>query len=522
MSLADVDALHAVAGEWTGERQLVEHADLEAFSQLTGRLCVALGESAEEGFWGPVVRMLKRARWDAATTPLPLSSSATGLAEAARDAVPRLMKCRGVAPELAAAAEDLADRLNALAVNDDDPIGDAVRGALSSRLATASDNEADKTMNAVLIRIGRYFAEVQAAFSGVSSRMSVLTPSEFIAASPLDLVAVVGPSAWFPASVVRAPRARRMVFVYPSWIQDPEPQIELLARGSRRSAKSRISRAPERGVASFDGALPVTPAEEWIPKADWQAISAAGGRRPGDDAASDPVDAWLFALASGEGVFLEASEGSRAYVIELEDDLSIHQESTSQIDKGDFVVLRTGGEGDYIRAIADSILGNKWHALREMQADWKQGLARAIADVGSHGLREALEAAGAVRATDNNIRAWLRPDSIRTRDPADFLAITTVIGAQDRFRELWDGMGAIDSAHRRAGMQVRALLIREILRSDRSLLVSQGWADFDVEEIEGEGTLRVARVDARAPEPQRIPRTRTRRPFPIGRDLWLE
>jgi hypothetical protein len=558
VTFAEVDALHVVAGEWTGERLLVEHPGLEAFSHLAGKFGTALGESAEEGYWGPVVRTLKRARWDAATTPLPFSSAATGLAEAAREAVPRLRQGGRVAPELGGAAEDLAERLTDLASSQDDPLGEIVRRVLASRVnAPAIDvDDADGERRdiaepgrredergviagteggpppeeghapwiqvvAVLLRSGRYREEVEAAVSGLGTPVSVLTPSEFVASAPLDLVAVVGPSAWFPAAVVRASRARRMVFVYPSWIRDAEPQVGLLAGSPQRSRPSHISRAPAREAVPFDEELPLALAEEWVPKADWQAISAAGRRRAGDDASSDPVHAWLFALASGDGVYLEAGEGSRAYVIELEDDLSIHQELTSQIEPGHFVVLRTEGEGDYIRAIADSILGSGAHAVREMQAGWKRELANKMAELGARGLRRELERAGALRATDNNIRQWLRPDSIRTRDPADFSAIAAVIGARDRFRELWEGMGVIDSAHRRAGFQVRALLVEEILRGDRSQITAQGWADFDVEEIEGEGALRVARVEARAPEAQRVPHARTRRPFPIGRDLWL-
>jgi hypothetical protein len=614
MRFAEVDALHQVAGTWSGERELVEHPALEAFSYLAGKFCAALGESAEEGYWAPVVRMLKRARWDAATTPLPLGASATGLSDAAREAVPRLKQCRLVAPELAAAAEDLADRLSELAASRDDPLGGAVRALLAGdgsgaesagtrepdhsrsgseptgsisnpaaedqlatireqlevrrmpgqhradilaaleagittgraselikkllvlpmkepsvstvvdqwMLATEAPQFPDQGTSAVLLRNGRCSREVERAVSWARRPVSVLTPAEFISSEPLDLAVAVGPSAWFPASVVRASRARRLVFVYPSWIRDVEPQESLLAGSAQRTGRSHISRPPARISRAFDEALPTTSAEEWVPTADWRAISAAGRRRAGDDVGSEQVDAWLFALASGDGVYLEASEGSRAYIAEIEeDDVSIHQELTSRIGPGDFVVLRTEGEGDYVRPMADAILGKNAGALRGMQAGWKRELAAKLAELGIAGLRRALQSAGSVRATDQNIRQWLRPESIRPRDPADFSAIAAVIGARDRFRELWDAMGAIDSAHRRAGFQVRALLVEEIRSGDKSALTAQGWADFDAEGIEGEGALRVARVDGRAPEALRVPRTRTRHPFPIGRDLWL-
>jgi hypothetical protein len=554
MSFADINALHETAARWHGERVLVEHADLEAYCQLTGSFCAALGQSAGDGYWEPVVRMLKRARWDASTTPLPLSTSAVGLALAARDAVPRLHRCREVAPELAAAAEEIAARLSALAASPDDPVGDAVRAVLAwtptqpgdvlgsrqalgqalqgaSRFSPGSpspferddglQNSARRPAVAVLVRSLRYGTEVKAAFERARGSVRVLTPQALTAGPPLDLIAAVGASAWFPAPVMRAPRALRIVFVYPAWIRDPEPQIGLLAGTERRSRRAAISHAPSRKTSPFDAALPLTPADDWVPQTDWRAVSAAASRRPDYEAGHDSVDAWLYLLASGDGVYLEAGEGSRAYVVELEGDVSMHQELTSQIGPGDFLVLRTEGEGDYIRAIADSILGVRAVELREMQAWWKQCLGDRVRSAGWHSVRVALEAAGAIRANDQNVRQWLRPDSIRTRAPEDFSAILEVIGARERFREIWDGMGMIDSAHRRAGFQVRQLLVDLLLRGDSSALEARGWADFDVVEIEGEGALRVARVEDRAPATERVPRSRTRRPFAVGEDLWL-
>lgn len=554
MSFADVNALHDTAARWHGERVLVEHADLEAYCQLTGSFCAALGESAGDGYWEPVVRMLKRARWDAATTPLPLSTPVMGLGLAARDAVPRLRRCRDVAPELAAAAEEIAARLSALASSPDDPVGDAIRAVLAStptqpgdvqgsrqalakalqdasRLSPGSpsppegddalQNSASRPAVAVLVRSLRYVTEVKAAFERAAGSVQVLTPQTLTVGSPLELVAAVGPSAWFPAPVVRAPRAMDIVFVYPAWIRDPEPQIGLLAGGTHRSRRARISSAPNRKSSPFDAALPLTPANDWVPQTDWRAVSAAATRRSDDEAWHDTVDAWLYVLASGDAVYLEADEGSRAYVVELEDDVSIHQELTSQIASGDFLVLRTEGEGDYIRAIADSVLGSKAAALREMQAWWKECLADRVRRSSWHAVRAALKEAGAIRANDQNIRQWLRPDSIRTRAPEDFSAILEVIGARARFREIWEGMGLIDSAHRKAGYQVRQLLVEQILHGDSSALVAHGWADFEVAEIEGEGALRVARVEDRAPATEQVPRSRTRRPFALGEHVWL-
>lgn len=547
MRFAEAAALHEVALDWHGERQLVEHADLEAYSLLVGKFCSALGDAAEDSYWSPVVRLLKRARWEAATTPLPLSSPGLGLSHAEDGAVSRLRQCREIAPELASAAEDLADRIVDLTARPDDPLGDTIRDLLSARAAEraatvpvsspaiedpngqaldAGAQEATLERGrrvALLLKSGRHGAEVRAAMSAPGAPpVGILTPAQLATSRPLDLVVAIGPTAWFPQHAIWASRAHKLVFIYPAWVQDSEPQSMLLAGSGSRWKSDRIARPAARLSRPFDPQLPLAPASEWEPAPDWRAISAAGQQREAAEGGGEPVDAYVFALASDQGVFLDAEEGSRAYVAEIEDsEVSIHQELTARIGRGDFLVLRTEGEGDYVRAIADSILRQNAGPLRALQAAWKRDLAAKVSELGVRGLRDALEKAGAVRATDNNIRQWLRPDSIRTRDPADFSAIAAVIGQRDRFRELWDAMGQIDSAHRRAGFQVRALLVDEIRRGDHSPLAGRGWADFDVKEIQGEGALRVVRVEGRAPEPQKVARTRTRTLFTMGRDLWL-
>ncbi len=81
-------------------------------------------------------------------------------------------------------------------------------------------------------------------------------------------------------------------------------------------------------------------------------------------------------------------------------------------------------------------------------------------------------------------------------------------------------MEIIDQAHRRAGQRVRRLLVKEILDGDTRELEVRGWQDYDVEEIEGEGALRVARVEARHPDMLRVSARQTRQLLPVERDLW--
>jgi hypothetical protein len=194
---------------------------------------------------------------------------------------------------------------------------------------------------------------------------------------------------------------------------------------------------------------------------------------------------------------------------------------TRSILPGAYLVNRVGGEGDYIPAIADSLLGEQAGRLRAAQRRWKEPLRHLARAIGVHAMLSRLEAAGAERANRANLRRWLSAESIRTEHYTDFAALTTVAGVGAEAEELWKDMELIDQAHRRAGQRVRALLVKEILDGDTRELEARGWQDYNVEEIEGEGALRVARVEARHPDVLRVNARDTRQLLPVdGELLW--
>ena len=260
---------------------------------------------------------------------------------------------------------------------------------------------------------------------------------------------------------------------------------------------------------------------ELIPVTDWAAIaSRTGGAVAAGEERPDTVDAYLLVLASGEAVYLEAEEGSRAYVVELGSSKELQMVPTRSIEPGMYLVVRVGGEGDYIPAIADALLGGEAARLRAAQRRWKDRLHGLIASHGSQAVVKLLTSAGAPRASRANLRRWASPNSIRTEDLADFIPLMNVIGLEGEARELWKDMDLIDQAHLRAGQRVRRLLVREILNGDTHQLETSGWQDYDVGGIEGEGALRVARVEARAPGTLRVGSRQTRVLVRVERDLW--
>jgi hypothetical protein len=212
-------------------------------------------------------------------------------------------------------------------------------------------------------------------------------------------------------------------------------------------------------------------------------------------------------------------DGAQAYIAELEDEINVRQVPVSQLSEGTFLIVRAEGEGDYIRELADSLLGKRAAHLRAVQARWKEKLAVELEAHGAKAVCRRLTRLGAPRAREDNVRRWASPDSIRPNDPRDFAAICELIG--EPADELWQAMSTIFAAHLQAGNEVRKLLVEEIRKADSAALLQRGWSDYDVESIEGEGALRVARIAGRAPDLADVPRSRLRKPFRVSEDLWL-
>ena len=113
---------------------------------------------------------------------------------------------------------------------------------------------------------------------------------------------------------------------------------------------------------------------------------------------------------------------------------------------------------DFVREVANTILGARAAPLRELQREWKARLADSVRRVGYEVVARALRGAGA-RVT--NLEYRLSEQSLRTQDQNDFTVLMQFLGLGDMSQELWDAMGELDSAHRRAEARVDVIPERD-------------------------------------------------------------
>ena len=505
-SMQEAAELYEAAGSLELERVCVSDDEFRAFSLAVLSLRQELGDDASDSYWLPVLARLRRLRWELATVPLPFCHPAFEMAGSIAFLFGHLRDCERVFPDHAAVARETIARLLDLASGNRDPLGAAIRGLVW--------RDADR---ALVLRDARHAPAVSDAV-GTAIHAHVVPSTQLPSGRLYGEAVVIGPTCWFPPHVFKAPRARLIRVVHFSWLRDPPLDARIFSGSELGGTAARSSLSGYAGPS--DGA-PSLSSVDFLPVTDWAAIaSGTGGGTARREDGPDTVDAYLLLLASEQALYLEAEEGSRAYVIELGASKDLHMVATRSIQPGTYVVNRVGGEGDYIPAIADSLLGSQAVQLRASQRKWKERLGDLVRTVGVHAVLSRLEAAGSPRATRGNLRRWASAGSIRTEDYTDFEALMRVIGLGAEASELWRQMDIIDQAHLRAGQRVRALLVREILDGDTRELEERGWQDYEVEEIEGEGSLRVARVEARAPETVEIAAWQTRQLLPLERDLW--
>src|SRR4051812_43150789 len=124
--MSEATAVFEAASAARISRVAVEDPEVEAFAKGVTTLVRTLRDDAADPYWEPVVRALKRIRWDLSTTPLPISHDALAVGATAGELRSHLRHCAEVAPSFEPLASSLLAALDGLAANDRNPLGDAV------------------------------------------------------------------------------------------------------------------------------------------------------------------------------------------------------------------------------------------------------------------------------------------------------------------------------------------------------------------------------------------------------------
>lgn len=526
IELAAACSVYNCCGSVDLSRRRANHAQLAAFAFCFNRFKANYREELSDEYWNRFVRFMKRQAYRMQALPLPFSEIRGLDSEGLNKTASFVSRIKHTYPDMADDAGALFESYDRVSSLDDNPIGDLILEEFTSRPTFAGHS-------AILLRNSQWIDLVENLFcdSKRFRKLHVISPEALRAGDCYSRIFCVGPARWFPDYVFASARSQEISVLCYRWISDRAPSHTAFPVGATRVSSSK----PNSGangkrlvfVDSNDSRDEFVDAEDLAPRVSISGIQERIKSYVDSSEYNHEVSAKLFVLEGECMVMLETEKDSKTLVI---DPLSWHNDSegaeatvnkihTSEIEPGMFVLIRSGGAGDYIEPIANEILGSRAEALRSCQNRWKRLLRATVREAGTEQATKTLNALGSDKANYINLMNWMSTRNIKTREFADFQAIMRLIGLEDEAEELWQAAEEIHAAHRSAGFAIRSFLINQVSQTSIKDLQRTGKATFKIGETD-EGSMMVLRVKKILSEPFTVPESSIGKLLEGSDDLW--
>lgn len=506
ITLASADRLYAASASLQLHRIPVPHRLFKAFGTARRRFLKRLGEAAGDPYWVEFCRWLSRFHFRAMVTPLPFHHPALYLVVDAARFRQHLATSEMLYPGISDEALALLNQVEQLAGTGEKPL---LHGLL--RLLRDLD---DLTGTALVVRDSATCDPLEALLKehGITRLELISVPQ--LRERPFRRLIVTGPAHWFPTHLFAAPRAPEVYLLHYDWASG-RPRLEPVFAAPQPEGAQQAAPEPEAVDPEEDLFLPGS-----IDVNQYLHQPGAGGN-VGSPAEPTELNARLFLLEDQKGLFLEADSTTLVIDAEAAGIKRVVRKAVTNVDPGMFLLVKQGGGGDYIVPIADSLLGDQAAMARATQRRWKEMLRALVTERGFPGARVRLLECGGLRPNEWNLRNWMAVSSIRPWAFEDLAAILMVAGQADQAEECWRVMGAIDTAHSRAGQLLRRQLLRQVTQTDLQRLQRNGRMEFTVD-VASEVRMVALRVLKVLPGPFRVPASRLSSPFDVEeRYAWL-
>src|SRR5437762_1800189 len=203
--MAQAESVYRVARHGIDHRLVAFHsitdAALRRFALGLREFEYRLGAAAEDQFWIPLLRRLKRHRFEWSAAPLPFNHVSFGSADTNHLFDQVIASSAFVYPDHVLGVRKLQGLFFEVAGSPAGPLGDAMSQILRDR--------PEMSPRALLMSASRLLRDMQAALMTAADLPTVelVTPLELAAEVCYDLLVVIGAPTWFPPHVFSAPRA---------------------------------------------------------------------------------------------------------------------------------------------------------------------------------------------------------------------------------------------------------------------------------------------------------------------------
>jgi hypothetical protein len=508
----DAATLYEKSDSTTITRHRIEHPTLGNFCVSLNSFYSELGELVGEDYWRKFLIPLKRLQFGLCAAPFPKDYRFDRVSTIAGELRQHLQFCPKLYPDLAGTAFTILDLLAELLDEPRDPLLDNLLELTSAEQKVAW-----------VIKESRLISNVEELVAELDlPDLSVIHPFQLKNISCYDQIIVIGPSRWFPESIFTAPRANQIDILIFDWIRDRwKPQNVFVSphKSSGASNRNHITVEERETSNRWDNVDP----QNLLIIVDQASSLASTLNNEGDRDEYERVEAVCMFLENDWAVFIEGSEGAKTLVIDPDEDTDsrIARVLVKEIRSGMFILVRTGGGGDYIVPVADKIMGDQASKNREHQKRWKELLRNYARKNGLLKTSIDLLDLGSNLANEINVQNWMSPRSIRTQNHNDFLAIMKLVGLEDQSKEYWAMMKRINHAHHKAGFEIRKLLLEQVKDLNMEMLQKQGKMNFKLSG-DDEGSLTAFRVEGVLSKIIEIPYSRIGKPFKLEDQLWPE
>lgn len=497
LSLRDADKVYSAGAACQIQYELVSHPLGHQLFKLTTGLLRELGQD-ESDQSQKLVQFLKRLRFDFVAFPIQfkevLEINSRGWAHFVR--MEKL--AQSLYPQLTDSFLGLSQLFGEMSEDMRNPMADRVADFLldreSSLLVFKELRGIEKSVEAVSARVPKSVKAIE-----IQQLRQKSVEAELV---------VFGPTRWYPRYLFDAPRSTTITCLHFDFIRDcyePAPVFagSQLIEDSEHANKGLGPRTSVSAPAYPADSTPlVAEPTELVPSIDWSRIRYGSG----DSRESELfVPARLFQLVDDRIAVYELDD-SKTHVVRPDADEPVVFLEINAIETGDFIMARDGGKSwEYLKPIADRILGEEQASCRQSQLSWKHRLKERVSALEIEESVKQLRALGCERANYQNLRNWQSDANIKTRSKSDFLAIMKFVGLEDVAEQFLTQMEKIDQAHRKAGHEVKRALISQVKAANFDEVVLSGKLVVTIPNVDSE--LEVVRVADYSPETIDVPRS---------------
>ncbi len=508
ISLGKVSQIYSCSDNLALTRHLVSYPPMEEFSYKLRYLERDLAELSDDMYWRKILNPLKKLRFGLSASPSTLTYKRNRIQEIINEIDHNLQICASIfGKRLYDATQSLLGVLEQIMIDPENPLFEKLE-----EVTLACDHDAVVWVT----KESRFIRDIEDLLeerSHINAQPVHFT--ELLGYSCYETAIVIGPPRWFPDSVFLAPRASNMHIVQYSWIQDSwKPAKSFVNPVKASQVNYREEKPSTKSIfAETDRFL----SEDILLAVSASSVRSATSSQYDDVDEYEQVKAKCVVLEGDWAIFIE-NEKDSILIIDLDDEDGdgerLRRIAADAIKPGYFILVRTGGGGDYILPIADRVLGKLAVRARRYQVHWKTLLRQEVTNRGRSQVVHALEHLGSEIANPVNLSNWMHPRSIRPNDYKDFQAIMKLIGLQESAKDYWEMMRRIDGAHRSAGFRIRKMLLAQVEHIDVSSLQRYGQMEFRISE-DDEASLTAYRVETVLSELFEIPYGQLGVPFRV-------